>query len=155
MAKQQSPRRHGSRRRDVAPDHQRQRGFLVRTAFALVSTSLLTSALGFIYWAVSARFFPPSNIGEAATAIAAMNLIAPLTTLGFGTLLLAELPTMSARRSELVSTAAVFSGIFGGAPGPDLRDGAAPRSSSASPASATTAAPLCSSPPVSRSRASP
>jgi len=91
-----------------------QRGFLVRSALALVSTSFLTSGLGFIYWAVSARLFPPSNIGEAATAIAAMNLIAPLTTLGLGTLLLAELPTMRARRSELVSTAAVFSGIFGG-----------------------------------------
>ncbi|MEA2212669.1 MAG: hypothetical protein QOF83_2617, partial [Solirubrobacteraceae bacterium] len=100
---------------DVAPDRQRKRSFLVRTALALVSTSFLTSALGFIFWAVSARFFSPSNIGEAATAIAAMNLIAPITTLGFGTLLLAELPTMSARRAELVSTAAVFSGIFGGA----------------------------------------
>ena len=99
---------------DIAPDHQRQRGFLVRSALALVSTSILTSGLGFIYWAVSARLFPPSNIGEAATAIAAMNLIAPLTTLGFGTVLLAELPAMRAGRSELVSTAAVVSGIFGG-----------------------------------------
>jgi O-antigen/teichoic acid export membrane protein len=99
---------------DVAPDRRPKRSFLVRTALALVSTSFVTSALGFIYWAVSARFFPPSNIGEAATAVAAMNLIAPITTLGLGTLLLAELPTMSARRAELVSTAAVFSGIFGG-----------------------------------------
>jgi O-antigen/teichoic acid export membrane protein len=99
---------------DVVPDHQRQRGFLVRSALALVSTSILTSGLGFIYWAVSARLFPPSNIGEAATAIAAMNLIAPLTTLGFGTVLLAELPAMRGGRSELVSTAAVVSGIFGG-----------------------------------------
>jgi O-antigen/teichoic acid export membrane protein len=99
---------------DVVRDHQRQRGFLVRSALALVSTSILTSGLGFIYWAVSARLFPPSNIGEAATAIAAMNLIAPLTTLGFGTVLLAELPAMRAGRSELVSTAAVVSGIFGG-----------------------------------------
>jgi O-antigen/teichoic acid export membrane protein len=99
---------------DVVPDQQSQRGFLVRSALALVSTSFLTSGLGFIYWAVSARLFPPSNIGEAATAIAAMNLIAPLTTLGFGTLLLAELPAMRAGRSELVSTTAMVSGIFGG-----------------------------------------
>ena len=121
---------------DVVPDRQRKRSFLVRTALALVSTSFLTSALGFIYWAVSARFFPPSNIGEAATAIAAMNLIAPLTTLGFGTLLLAELPTMSARRTELVSTAAVFSGIFGGV-WPSSARWCYPRNSSASPASAS------------------
>ena len=100
---------------DDVTDHQRQRGFLVRSALALVSTSFLTSGLGFIYWAVSARLFPPSNLGEAATAIAAMNLIAPLTTLGFGTLLLAELPAMRARRAELVSTAAAVSGAVGGA----------------------------------------
>ena len=101
---------------DVAPAEQRRlRGFLVRTAVALVSTSFVTSALGFIYWAVSARFFPPSNVGESATAIAAMNVIAPITTLGFGTLLMAKLPTMSARRAEMVSSAAVFSGMAGGA----------------------------------------
>jgi O-antigen/teichoic acid export membrane protein len=99
---------------DGVPGDQLPRGFLVRSALALVSTSFLTSGLGFIYWAVSARFFSPSNIGESATAIAAMNLIAPLTTLGLGTLLLAELPAMRAQRSELVSTAAVVSGIFGG-----------------------------------------
>jgi len=96
------------------PEHQRHRGFLVRSALALVSSAFLTSGVGFIYWAVSAHLFPPSSIGEAATAIAAMNLIAPLTTLGFGTLLLAELPAMRAGRSELVSTASLVSGIFGG-----------------------------------------
>jgi O-antigen/teichoic acid export membrane protein len=96
------------------PDQQRHRGFLVRSALALVSSAFLTSGVGFIYWAVSAHLFPPSSIGEAATAIAAMNLIAPLTTLGFGTLLLAELPAMRAGRSQLVCTAAVVSGIFGG-----------------------------------------
>jgi len=89
-------------------------GFLVRSALALVSTSFLTSGLGFIYWAVSARFFTASVVGESATAIAAMNLIAPFTTLGLGTLLLAQLPTMRARRTELVVSAAVLSGAFGG-----------------------------------------
>jgi O-antigen/teichoic acid export membrane protein len=99
---------------EAVPEHQRHRGFLVRSALALVSSAFLTSGVGFIYWAVSAHLFPPSSIGEAATAIAAMNLIAPLTTLGFGTLLLAELPAMRTGRSQLVSTAAVVSGIFGG-----------------------------------------
>ncbi len=100
---------------DVAPGRTHPRGFLVRTAFALVSTSFLTSALGFVYWAVSAHLFTPSNVGQAATAIAAMNLIAPLTTLGLGTLLLAELPNMLTGRSQLVSTAALVSGGVGGA----------------------------------------
>jgi hypothetical protein len=51
---------------DVAPAQRRQRGFLVRTAFALVSTSFLTSGLGFVYWAVSARLFPPPRASERA-----------------------------------------------------------------------------------------
>jgi O-antigen/teichoic acid export membrane protein len=100
---------------DVVPEPRRQRGFLVRSALALVSTSFLTSGLGFIYWAASARLFPPSDLGAASAAIAAMNLIAPLTNLGFGSLLLAELPGMRAGRSELVATATVVGGIFGGA----------------------------------------
>lgn len=103
---------------DAAPaadgEADRKIGFLVRSALALVSTSFLTSGLGFVYWAVSARFFSATVVGESSTAIAAMNLIAPFATLGLGTLLLAQLPTMQARRTELVASAALLSGVFGG-----------------------------------------
>src|ERR1700761_2109050 len=98
----------------AAPEDQRKRGFLIRSALALVSTSFVTSGLGFIFWAVSARLFSPSNIGEASTAIAAMNILAPLTTMGLGTPLMSELPAMREGRAELVSTAAAVSGVCGG-----------------------------------------
>jgi O-antigen/teichoic acid export membrane protein len=88
--------------------------FLLRNAAALVSTSIVTSGLGFVYWAVAARAFPASDVGESSTAISAMNLIAPFTVLGFGTLLMAELPAMRAGRSALVSTATLLSAVAGG-----------------------------------------
>ena len=96
-------------------EHRSRLRFLVRSAAALASTSVVTAGLGFVYWAVAARSFPATAVGEASTAIAAMNLIAPLTLLGLGTLLVSELPTMRDGRSTLVSTAALVSAIAAGA----------------------------------------
>ena len=96
-------------------DHRSRLRFLVRSAATLASTSVVTAGLGFVYWAVAARSFPATAVGEASTAIAAMSLIAPLTLLGLGTLLVSELPTMREGRSTLVSTAALVSAIAAGA----------------------------------------
>jgi O-antigen/teichoic acid export membrane protein len=57
--------------------------------------------------------FPASDVGESSTAISAMNLIAPFTVLGFGTLLMIELPAMRGGRSALVSTASIASALVG------------------------------------------
>jgi O-antigen/teichoic acid export membrane protein len=92
----------------------RKFGFLVRSTVALISTSVVTSGLGFLYWALAARLFPASDVGASATAIAAMNLIAPFTLLGLGTALVSRLPTMPDRRAELVSSAALLCGAAGG-----------------------------------------
>ncbi len=98
---------------DLRAGHRSNLQFLLRSAAALVSTSIVTSGLGFIYWAVAARAFQASAVGESATAIAAMSLIAPFTVLGLGTVLVSQLPTMSAGRAQLVSTAALVSGVVG------------------------------------------
>ncbi len=95
-------------------EQRRKRGFLVRSAASLVSTSVVTSGLGFVYWTVAARMFSASEVGESATAIAAMSLIAPFTLLGFGTALIFKLPAMSSGRAQLVSTAAVVCAAIGG-----------------------------------------
>lgn len=95
---------------DIHAEHRSKLRFLLRSAAALASTSVVTAGLGFIYWAVAARAFPTIAVGESSTAITAMSLIAPFTVLGFGTLLLAELPTMKEGRSTLVSTAAALTG---------------------------------------------
>lgn len=99
---------------DHHADHHHKLRFLLHSAAALASTTVITAALGFVYWAVAARVFPATDIGESSTAIAAMSLIAPLTLLGFGTLLLAQLPTMKGGRSTLVATVALLTGLVSG-----------------------------------------
>ncbi len=94
-------------------DKDRNLRFLVRSAATLVSTTALTSGLGFAYWALGARLYPVTDVGSAATAISAMTLLATFATLGFGTLLMSELPGMTARRSDLVASTALLSGVTG------------------------------------------
>ena len=97
-----------------AEHHDRLR-FVLRSAVALASTSVVTSGLGFLYWIVAARRFDATSVGMSSTAISAMNLIAPFTVLGFGTLLVSKLPTMRGGHAALVSTATLVSGAVGGA----------------------------------------
>ena len=87
--------------------------FLIRNALTLVSTSFLTSGLGFLYWAAAARLYDATVVGESATAIAAMNLLSPVAMLGLGTLLVSELPKRTERRGETVVAAAGISGAAG------------------------------------------
>jgi O-antigen/teichoic acid export membrane protein len=94
----------------IEVEHRSKLRFLLRSAAALVSTSIVTSGLGFAYWAVAARFFQATDVGESATAIAAMSLIAPFTVLGLGTVLVSRLPAMRSGRAELVATATAVSG---------------------------------------------
>lgn len=100
---------------EVHEEHRSKLRFLVRSAAALVSTSIVTSALGFAYWAIAARVFVATEVGESSTAISAMSLIAPFTVLGFGTLLMAQLPKMRSDRAALVATTCLISGTVGAA----------------------------------------
>jgi len=98
----------------VARRHRRNLTFLVKSAVFLSATTVVTSGLGFAYWALAARLFSASDVGASATAIAAMNLIAPFVIVGLGTALASRLPTLPGNRAELVSTAALFCGVVGG-----------------------------------------
>ncbi len=95
-------------------EHRSKLGFLFRNAASLVSSTVVTSGLGFVFWVVSARFFPASAVGEGAAGLAAMNVLAPFAVLGFSTTLMAQLPAMRARRAQLVSSAALVCGLAGG-----------------------------------------
>ncbi len=100
---------------NVPTEHHHKIRKLVRNAVSLVSTSVVTSGLGFVYWTVAARMFSAESVGQSATAIAAMSLIAQFTVLGFGTALVFKLPTMNSGRADLVSTAALVCAAVGGA----------------------------------------
>jgi len=85
---------------------------LANTA-SLVGTSLVTLSLGFVYWRLAAHRFPARSVGIGAAGISAMMLLATISVLGFGTLLIAELSKPAARRGDLLATAIVITGAVG------------------------------------------
>lgn len=83
-------------------------------AGSLVGTSAVTSGLGFVYWWLAARQFPPEAVGLASAAISAMTLLGTLSILGLGTLLVGELPRQIGKEASLISSALVLVGGIGG-----------------------------------------
>jgi O-antigen/teichoic acid export membrane protein len=90
---------------------------IVANAGSLVGTTAVTSTLGFAYWWLAARRFPPEAVGFAAASIAAMTLLGTVATCGFGTLLIGELPRHPGRAGALIATALATVGVAGGALG--------------------------------------
>lgn len=79
-------------------------------AFSLIGTYAATSVLGLAFWMLAARQFSVSAVGVAGAAVAQMTLLAVIGTLGFGTMLITELPkTPQAQRRVLVRTCVVVS----------------------------------------------
>jgi O-antigen/teichoic acid export membrane protein len=75
---------------------------VIANSSALVGATAMTSALGFVYWWLAARVFMPEAVGFASAAIAAMTLLGTIATLGFGTLLIGELPRHPGREASLL-----------------------------------------------------
>jgi O-antigen/teichoic acid export membrane protein len=85
---------------------------LVNTA-SLVGTSLVTMPLGFVYWWLGAHRFPTESVGVASAGVSAMMLLATISVLGFGTLLIGELPRQPDKTRELIATAVATAGTVG------------------------------------------
>lgn len=83
-------------------------------AGSLVGATTVTSILGFVYWWLAARQFPPQAVGLASAAISAMTLLGTFAILGLGTLLLGELPRQRGREGPLISGALILVGGVGG-----------------------------------------
>jgi O-antigen/teichoic acid export membrane protein len=91
---------------------------IIANSASLVGTTLVTSALGVLYWGLAARVFTPSAVGLGSAAISAMTLIATVATLGLGTLLMGELAVRPRSAPHLLTTALLVSGgagLLGGA----------------------------------------
>jgi len=65
---------------------------VIAIALSLFSTTVVTSGLGFVFWAVAAHMTTTEVVGRASAVISAMQLIATFCTLGLHILLIAELP---------------------------------------------------------------
>ena len=86
-------------------------------AGALIGTTAVTSLLGFVYWWLAARRFPPDAVGIASASVSAMVLLGGFCVLGLGTLLITELPRQPDHAGSLISTALVVVGTVGGTAG--------------------------------------
>jgi len=86
---------------------------LASTSTLLLGTTVITSVLGFVYWLVAARTFTESVVGLAAAMVASMTLLGTIAVLGFGTLLIRELPEQRGDRLGLILSALSTSAIAG------------------------------------------
>lgn len=86
---------------------------IISNAASLIGTMAILSAFGFVYWWLAARTFPPEAVGFASAAISAMMLLGTVGVLGFGTLLMGELPRQSGKEKSLITTALITVGLAG------------------------------------------
>jgi O-antigen/teichoic acid export membrane protein len=78
------------------------RATLVRNAAALMTSTVASAALSFVFWIAAARWFPPETVGRVSAAAAAMALLAALAQLNLVSLYARFLPTAGARTRRLV-----------------------------------------------------
>ena len=89
----------------------RQHWDVLGSASALLGTTVVTSALGFLYWAVAARLYSQEAVGIGASAISVMMLLGTVGMAGLGTVLISELPRHRLNRARLVSAGLVASAL--------------------------------------------
>jgi GT2 family glycosyltransferase/O-antigen/teichoic acid export membrane protein len=78
---------------------------LVHNAYALIATTVITSVLGFAYWALAARRYLPEEVGRSAAAISTMVLLSGIAQLNLMSGLTRFLPIAGSRTRVLVLTA--------------------------------------------------
>ncbi|MDN4174797.1 lipopolysaccharide biosynthesis protein [Nocardioides sp. SOB77] len=70
---------------------------------SLLTAQVVGAGLGFVFWVLVARLVPAHEVGVAAAAISTQTFLGLVTSLGLGTLLVAELPLHPpARQRRLV-----------------------------------------------------
>jgi O-antigen/teichoic acid export membrane protein len=88
-------------------------GSLVRNSVYLMAATVVTSVVGYAFWAVAARLYSTAAIGEAGAGVSAMAFASLLGAVGGSSAIIAELPNK--RRpydwSVTVTTALVFTSI--------------------------------------------
>jgi O-antigen/teichoic acid export membrane protein len=91
----------------------RVRGPLYRNALVLIVNSGVTSGLGFIFWALAARLYAPSDVGLAAAAISAGLFVATVAQLGLPYALLQIVPSGGIERTAVAATVIVVVSAIG------------------------------------------
>jgi O-antigen/teichoic acid export membrane protein len=87
----------------------RQHWDILGSTSSLLATTVVTSGLGFVYWAVAARLYSQRAVGLGSSTISVMMLLGTIGMAGLGTVLIAELPLRSAGRARLVAAGLIAS----------------------------------------------
>ncbi len=82
----------------------RARAPLYANALVLIGNSGVTAGLGFVFWTLAARLYPPAEVGLASAAISAALFVATLGMLGLPNALVRFSPSAGAHRAVLTST---------------------------------------------------
>ncbi|WP_262365579.1 lipopolysaccharide biosynthesis protein [Gordonia sp. OPL2] len=94
----------------------REQGGLGVDIVAIMTSSLATGALGFVFWTIAARGYTTAEVGRASAIISSATLLATLSNLSINSLYERFLPVAGARahrllvlgRSVIIATAAVL-----------------------------------------------
>lgn len=92
---------------------------LYRNALVLMGNSGLTAGLGFVFWALAARAYPPAELGLASAAISSALFIATLSLLGlpyalvrFSPSAIGGLPVVTSTIALVVTLVSATAGII-------------------------------------------
>jgi O-antigen/teichoic acid export membrane protein len=86
---------------------------ILSNASALGGTTLVTSLLGFGFWWVAARLYPPSVVGYGSAAVSAATLLGTVAMIDLGTVLMGELARQRPGSGGLVSASLLASAAAG------------------------------------------
>lgn len=65
---------------------------LARSSLLMMSTTIINSAIGYVFWVVTAHSFSPAAVGSVGALISAATIAATLSDLGLRTMLMQQLP---------------------------------------------------------------
>ncbi|TAK70697.1 MAG: hypothetical protein EPO13_02185 [Actinomycetota bacterium] len=80
----------------------RLRPGLLVNAFSLMATTILTAVLGLAFWALAARVYPVTTIGESSVEISTATLLATLTQLNLTRIFARFVPVAGPRTKALI-----------------------------------------------------
>jgi len=98
---------------------------VVQSGSALIASSVASSGLGFLYWAIAARMLPVATVGVASALISAMMLVTSLSLCGLNFAASRFLPVAGSRRGAMVHGLQIAAGGLGAAGGAIFMAGSA------------------------------
>src|SRR5690349_2256425 len=78
---------------------------LIRNGYALILSAAATSGLGFVYWMLATRYYPPEVVGLNSAVLSAMLFVSGVAQLSLLSVMTRFLPRAGAASGRLVGAA--------------------------------------------------